>query len=248
MTALAAVGLTIGTFLEVDCATDSKDTKDAPLLTYTTDKDPFLVFPCTVTKDTDTTTGYSTVSRTKILRHYDSKRATLQFFSSLPIQPRYILDGSTCSSQGDTIVAAVHSKVGTLAVLALCDTGATLNLCNQQLANALLNIGAMRLTGTRKATHIMGIRYHEGPKSYQEALILLSLTPNRPLVLKVVIMDNMVHSMPLILACRGFNNRLVCACGLTKLSTSSGRDVMYCSKFPEPDLCPILTPQEIRKF
>ena len=95
MTALAAVGLTIGTFLEVDCATDSKNTKDAPLLTYTTDKDPFLVFPCTVTKDTDTTTGYSTVSRTRILHHNDSKRATLQFFSSLPIQPGYILDGST---------------------------------------------------------------------------------------------------------------------------------------------------------
>jgi hypothetical protein len=104
------------------------------------------------------------------------------------------------------------------------------------------------MTEVRKATHIMGIRDHKGPKSYQEALILASLTTHRPLVLKVVIIDNMVQSMPLILACGGFNNRLVSACGLTKLTTARGRAAVYCSKFPEPDLCPILTPAEIRHF
>ena len=59
---------------------------------------------------------------------------------------------------------------------------------------------AIRMTKICRATHIVGIRDHKGPKSYQEALILISLTPHRPLVLKVVIMENMVQSMLLILA------------------------------------------------
>ena len=145
-------------------------------------------------------------------------------------------------------MTAIHTNTGRLAVLALCDTGATLNLCNRRLANAILRVGTIRMAGVRNATHIMGIRDHKGPKSYQEALILLSLTCNHPLVLKVIIMDNMVHSMPLILACGGFNNILISVCGLIKLSTNCGRDVMYCSKFPEPDLCRILTPVETQGF
>ena len=74
------------------------------------------------------------------------------------------------------------------------------------------------------------------------------MTRQRPLIIKVVSMGNMVQSIPLILACGGFNNRLVSACGLVKLSSGKGRRAMYCSKFPEPKLCPILTPEEIGNF
>lgn len=249
MTALAVVGITIGTFLEVDNTPQQSSKETAPSLVISADVDPFLVFPCTIQDERShsRTSHLMPNSLTTPAPHYDLKEATRQFLFRTRIQPRFILDGSTSSSQGDTVVVNIHTEGETVAALALCDTGATLNLYNRQLADSLVRVNTIRMTKIRRATHTMGIRDHSDPKSYQKALILLSLTRQRPLIIKVVIMDNMVQSMPLILACGGFNNRLVSACGLVKLSTGRGRRAMYCSNFPEPELCPILTPEEIEK-
>ena len=132
MAALAAVGVTIRAFLEVDSTPEPPTNKSTATLTIATETYPFLVFPCTIEHTcTQACADCSHPSSDRGTQpRYNSREAARQLMSNARIQPRYILNGSSSSSQGDTVVISIHTEWGTMSTLALCDTGATPNLCN----------------------------------------------------------------------------------------------------------------------